>query len=519
MSIIKSGVTVASYTLLSRIFGLFRELVIANFFGTNMFADAVNTSFKFPNLFRRIFGEGALASVFVPIYSSDLIESETKATRFASEVFSLLIISLTILTALFQFFMPQIMGLIAPGFKDPKQFELSILLCRITIPYMLFISAAALLGGMMNSHRHFASFAFVPIILNIAIISSSMIKGDDTEKAIYVAIGILTGGILQFIFMVFSTRQVKIQYSFLSPKHLSADSYKFLRNMIPATIGSSVTQINLFVSQAIASFAPGAISILSYSDRIYQFPLSIIGICFGTVLLPSLSSLHKAGKKYEAIQLQTDAIKLSMFLSLACSAGIIALAHPIMHIIYERGEFTSLDTIKTAETIAIFSLGLPAFIIGKVITPIFYAKLDTKTPLKITTASIIFNIIANFLLIEDYQHLGISIGTTFASWFNVILLIIYCRKQKIKILSESIFFYLFKTIIASITMGVALHISLKYFEQFLYSDNSLIKFSTLLIIIASGATLYFLVSILFGIITKNDFKKLFKREKTSSSCT
>lgn len=512
MSIIKSGLVVAIFTFISRIFGLLREIVIGSFFGTNMFADCVNTAFKFPNLFRRIFGEGALASSFVPIYSSDLQVSEARGAKFASEVYTLLFVVLVVLTILIQIFMPQIMTLLAPGFaKDPAKFEMSILLCRITIPYMIFISMSALLGGMLNSHGRFFPFAFVPVILNITIMIACLFKGDDTAMAKYISIGILVGGLCQFLFMYASARQAKIEFKFVRLKTLSRDSWLFLKNMVPATIGSSVTQINLFISQAIASFSPGAISILSYSDRIYQFPLSIIGICFGTVLLPSLSALHKSGEKEEALKLQTKAIKLSLVLSFACVAGIISLAHPIMHIIYERGAFTSLDTIKTADTIAIFAIGLPAFIINKVLTPIFYARLDTRTPLIITIATILCNIIANLLLIKEYEHLGIAIGTSIASWFNVLLLISFCKIHKIQIVESSISKHIIKTLIACFAFSSMLKLIAGSISPILYSHSTLIKFSALLALVGFGIILYFAICFVLRIITRADLKKMFKR--------
>ncbi len=513
MSLLKSGFIVATLTFVSRIFGLVRELFIANYFGTNLYADAVNTAFKFPNLFRRIFGEGALASVFVPIYSSELQVDNNKAKIFASEIFTILTIFLTFLTIILQIFMPQILTIIAPGFiQDEDKFNLSVLLCRITTPYMLFISLAALIGGIENSHKRFASFAFVPIILNIFVILSCFFGIQEREKSIYVSSGIVVGGVFQLIFMYSACRVNGIKLNLIRPKKLSKDSFLFFKNMIPATIASSVTQLNLFVSQAIASFAPGAISILSYSDRIYQFPLSIIGICFGTILLPSLSAHYKKKEFEEAIKLQTQAIKLSLFLSLACMFGIISLAHQIMHVIYERGAFTEIDTMKTAETIAIFALGLPAFILNKVLTPILFSKLDTKTPMKITTITIICNIILNALLIKDFEHLGIAIGTTISSWVNIILLLTHFKRKKIDLLSEKIGIFILKVLVIGIIMSIFISLSANQLEQLIYNNTGILKFITLFVIIIFGSALYFGLAIISKIVTKDDLKRLFRKK-------
>jgi putative peptidoglycan lipid II flippase len=512
LSLFKSGLIVASLTFLSRIFGLIRELVIANFFGTNIYADAINTAFKFPNLFRRIFGEGALASVFVPIYASELQENKIKADFFASQIFTLLLISLVGLTILIEIFMPQILTILAPGFiSDPLKFTHSVLLCRITIPYMIFISLAALIGSIENSHNRFASFAFVPIILNIFVIISCFFGENEEKKTIFVSIGILAGGIFQFIFMYVIARFYGIKLNLSPLKKLSRDSILFFKNMIPATIASSVTQLNLFVSQAIASFAPGAISILSYSDRIYQFPLSIIGICFGTVLLPSLSAHYKNGDIDAASNLQTQAIKLSLFLSLACMFGIITLAHPIMHVIYERGAFTSSDTIKTAETIAIFALGLPAFILNKVLTPILFSKLDTRTPMKLTTITIVINIALNALLIKDFEHLGIALGTIISAWINIFLIVRHFRIRKINLLTEKIGIYVLKLLGLGVIMSICVLIASSQMSDLIYKSHGIVKFMSLSMVILFGFIIYFGAALYIKLITKDDIKKILKR--------
>lgn len=512
MSIIRSGFIIAIFTFISRVFGLVRELVVANFFGTTIYGDIINTAFRFPNLFRRIFGEGALSSVFVPIYSTELITEKKSASKFASEVYTMLFLLLIALTVIFIIFMPQIVLIIAPGFKRAnEQYDLAILLCRITIPYMILISMASLHGGIQNSHSRFGAYAFVPILLNIAIIISAFF-GDNLEfKSIYVACGIILGGILQFLYMQRITNKLDLKIQFIGLKNVSPNSIMFLKNMVPAIIGNSATQLNLFISSAIASFIPGTISILSYSDRIYQFPLSIIGICFSTVLLPTLSNLHKQKKFEEAIDVQTKAIKLSLFLSFACMFGIISLAHPIIHVIYERGIFSSIDTLKTAETIAIFALGLPAFIINKILTPVFFARLDTKTPLRITTITIAINIALNLLLIKNLEHVGIAIGTSLASWINVGLIIYYCKKSKIKLLSSSITSYIFKLIVACMVMSAIL-LQLVIFLPFLiYDGNYITKFLSLIIFISIGATMLIGMSQIMGIIAFHEMKYLFRR--------
>lgn len=512
MSYLRSGLIVGLFTLLSRIFGLVRELVIANFFGTNMYADALNTAFKFPNLFRRIFGEGALSSVFIPIYSEKLNTSKQEATQFASEIYSLLIISLSVICIIFIIFMPYIMYIVAPGFTTTgAKYEIAILLTRITMPYMIFISLAAMIGAIHHSHNKFGIFAIMPILLNITVIISCLINGDDKQKALYASYGILFGGVCQFIFMKISSRVLKIKFNFVSIKNLSKTTFRMLKNMLPAAMGSSVTQLNLFVSMSIASFVPGAISIISYADRIYQFPLSIIGICFGTILLPALSKEYSSKNYLKALDIQTKAIKLSLFLSIASAAGIMLLSKNIINVIYERGNFDTEDTIKTADTIFLFALGLPAFILNKVLTPVFYANKDAATPFRITFVTIIINIIANIILIWDFKHLGIAIGTIISAWINIFLTIIFLKKQNFKITNEPIKLYVLKLIISAALMCLAINqIEILLFKNFIHESN-IYKFLYLIIMIIFGGLAYLLSSIILKIISIKELMNMLSK--------
>jgi putative peptidoglycan lipid II flippase len=425
--LLRSGVTVALLTLLSRFFGLARELFIASTFGTTAIADCVNVAFKFPNLFRRIFGEGALSSVFIPIFNKKLLESRGSAKRFSGEVFSLLLIVLIILSICMQITMPYLMFGIAPGFyNQSEKFDLAVLLCRITTPYLVFISITAIFGGMTNSIKQFAAFAFTPIIMNLCVIIFTILLKNTLVPELGIAVSLILSGLLQVLFMYICLIRADLQFPFVI-KSKDKDVQKLLKNMGPATLSSGAQQLNLFISGSIASFLPGAVSILSYADRLYQLPLSVIGITFGTILLPTLSQIYKQGDFEEANFLQNKAIKIAISLSMPAMFGLIALAWPIIHLIYERGEFTSGDTNDTAYALAAFSFGLPAFVVAKIITPIFYANLDTKTPFKITLYSIAANIALNLVLMISLGYIGIAIGSVIAAWYNTWLL---CRYAK-----------------------------------------------------------------------------------------
>lgn len=497
MALFRSGFTVAGFTLLSRIFGLLRELFVASLFGTTSVADSVNVAFKLPNLFRRIFGEGALSTVFIPIFNEKLLQSDQVAKRFAGEIFTLLLVTLVLIVALMQISMPYLMFLISPGFyEDQGKFDLTVLLCRITMPYLIFVSITALFGGILNSVSKFAAFAFSPVILSLVVISFTFLVKGRLQDSISISLSLIIAGVLQVLFMFVCLSKAGLTFP-LTIKSSDKDVRKFLINMIPATISAGVGQLNLFISQSIASFIPGAVSILYYADRIYQFPLSIIGISFGTILLPELSRLYKTSDLNGANITQNKAIKIGLFLSIPSAIGIILLSQPIIHIIYERGAFTSLDTIKTANAISAFAFGLPAFILAKILTPIFYANQDTKTPLKITVHTLVANIVLNVILMIPFSHVGIALGTSIAAWYNVFLLFNYANKQKKLKLHKSLKSFGIKILLSCFVMSIVIFIIRDYYEIYFYSKNLFVKALTLGFTVTCASGAFFGTSLYF----------------------
>ncbi len=496
---LKSGLIVALLTLLSRFFGLAREFFIAYIFGTSQTADCVNVAFKFPNLFRRIFGEGALSSVFIPIYNTKLQTSENEAKKFSGEVFTLLLTALIFITIIIEIFMPYLMVLIAPGFyNDKDKFELSIILCRITTPYLIFISITAFLGAILNSVRKFAAFAFTPVIMNICIIAITMFLNEQYAAHYNICYALIIAGILQILFMVFCLYQA--QLTFKAKWNLQDESViKLLKNMGPATLSSGAQQLSLFITQSIASFLPGAIAILSYADRLYQLPLALIGITFSTILLPELSKIYKEKNYVQANILQNKAIQFSLLLSLPATFGLFAMSHPIIHLIYERGQFSSADTAVTAQVLAWFSLGLPAYILAKIITPIYYANLDTKTPMNITFISLIINIILNITLMIPFGINGLALGSSIAAWINVYLLYIYSKQYGDFTITLQTKLFAFKALIASIFMVGFINFVSFYYSEYYYIDKSILKIMFIFGTITFSIFIFILFVYLFGI--------------------
>lgn len=500
-SLFKSGFIIAIFTFASRVLGLFRELFVADLFGTTNLADSVNVAFKLPNLFRRIFAEGALSSVFVPMYTERINKDAEEAKQFSSKIFGAILSLIILIVIIFELFMPNLMFIFAPGFhEDAEKFKITVLLCRITMPYLLFISTAALMGGMLNSVSKFASFAATPIIMNIGIILITLILQPSYDNEIAISIAIVLAGFFQVIFMYLSLRKAGLKLNISDFKFKEVK--EFFAKMFPASATYGVAQVNLFISQAIASFIQGGISILSYAERLYQFPLSILGIAFGTVLLPTLSRHFKNNEKEAAFKTSAQATKFAIFLSLPVAAGLAALAHPIIHIIYERGAFTATDTTKVAMVLQVYCIGLPAYILNKIIMPCFYANGEMKAPFRISIATYGINTLLNVILMQFFGILGIALGVSLAAWADVYLLIRFATKLGYYPKEwPGIFKFIIKSIIATIIMSVFV-IGISFlFSQFYYYQNNITQALYLSFVILLGAIIYFICSLLFNIVS------------------
>lgn len=509
MSIFRSGLAVAFFTFLSRIAGLVRELYLAYLFGSSLQADCVNVALKFPNLFRRIFAEGAMASVFVPIYSKRMLLNNLNANQFANQILSLLLLILIIMTVVMQIFMPQIMLLLAPGFSaSSEKFELAVMLCRITTPYLIFISVCALFGGMLNSRGRFTPFAATPIILNLVIIIGCFIQSSYVGKPLTISIAIILAGVLQLAFMYYYIRQSGIEI-LLTSEFVSSDNLHLIKQMGPAILNAGMTQISLFVSLSIASFIEGAISILSYAERIYQFPLSLIGTAFATVLLPEMSKLYSAKDLEKAGLTQQNALKFALYICVPCSVGIWALSDFIICAIYMRGAFTADDCILTADCLSAFSFGLSAFILNKIFTPIFYANDDQKTPLKITIYSLIINIILNILFARFYGAVGIAIGSSAAAWIGVLMLYVSVKNKYGFSIGDQNWYFIFKILISAAIMAAVVLFAKEFFIQY-YANKTSQQILQLLCLVLTGLCSYCAASFALGLISITQIRQLFR---------
>lgn len=428
MSLLKAGVTVGGLTMVSRVLGFFRDVLIAMALGTGPVADAFFVAFRFPNLFRRLFAEGAFNSAFVPLFSKRLEgEGAEPARQFAIAVLSVLITALAIVTAIAEMSMPWLMVIIAPGFlEDPQKYDLAVLLTRIAFPYLLFMSLTAMISGVLNSLGRFAAAAAAPILLNVILIAALIaIAGlglsNSRQAGIILVWGVAFAGFAQALTLWIASRRAGMALGFTRPR-LTPGVRKLVRLGIPGVIAGGITQINLLIGTIIASLQASAVAWLYYADRIYQLPLGVIGVAIGVVLLPDLSRRLRVGDGDGIQSSQNRALELSMLLTIPAAAALIAMPLPIIQTLFERGAFAAADTQAAAAALAAFAPGLPAFVLIKVFSPGFFAREDTRTPMIFAGISVAVNITGSLALFFVIGHVGIAIATTLAGWINAALL-------------------------------------------------------------------------------------------------
>lgn len=434
MSLYRNFLSVGGLTLVSRIAGFARDALMAAVLGIGPAADAFNAAFRFPNLFRRLFAEGAFNTAFVPMFSTALeTQGEEAAKLLASRIMSWLVAAILVVTVLAEIFMEPIMRVFVPGFDDPEKFALTVYLSRIMFPYLACMSLMAAYAGILNTLGRFFASAFAPVILNIVNIAALvplaiLVLEDKADIAFWVAIATLLGGVAQLALVYGAVRRANFVPRLGIPWP-NAEVRRFWLLAIPAILAGGITQINILVGTAIASSAPNAISILSYADRLYQLPLGIIGIAIGTVLLPELSRHLSAGRNAEASQSQDQSLLLSMLLSMPAAAALAALSVPIVRVLFERGAFDAAATVPVAQALVGYAWGLPAFVLIRVLQPGFFSRKDTVTPTIFAGLSVLANIGISLWLFPSLQHVGIALATTISSWLNAVLLALFLARR------------------------------------------------------------------------------------------
>lgn len=419
---LKGILTVGGWTLGSRVLGFARDMLIAALLGAGPVADAFFVANRLPNLFRRLFGEGAFSAAFVPAFSGMLeVEGKAAAQAFASQAASVLAFWLVGLTVLAELFMPWVVAGIAPGFEsDPAKFALAVTLCRITFPYMPLICLAALASGVLNGLDRFAAAAAAPMLYNIVSIGFMLGLAHVLPTAGHaLALGVSVSGVVQLTVLVWAARRAGIALSLPRPR-LSAPMRLLLRRMGPGLVGAGVTQLNLAVDVIIGSLLPaGTVSVLYYADRVNQLPLGVIGVAVGTALLPTLSRQALAGQAQAAIASLNRALEYAVLLTLPAAIALLVVGGPVIEVLFRRGAFDHGHVVLTGQALGAYAVGLPAFVLVKVLVPGFFARGDTATPVKVGMAVVALNLALNLAFMRPLQHLGPPLASSLAAWVNV----------------------------------------------------------------------------------------------------
>ena len=504
MNLIKSTGTFSFFTIISRLLGYMRDILIAVFLGAGPLADAFFVAFRIPNTFRRLFSEGTFNAAFVPSYSS--INNKKKSENFANNIFSLLILGLLSLVFLIEIFMPIFVFLIAPGFEgDNSKMELAITLTRITFPFLLFVSLASFLSAILNSHNKFAAASAAPIILNIFLILVLVFgKILDDQLVYYLSYAVTISGITQFIFLYFFVKKnykPKFKFSFKIDEKIKL----FFKKLLPSIFSSGVTQINILVGTIIASFQASAVSYLYYADRIYQINLAIAGIAIGTVILPQLSK-HVQNKKKEKIHLiQNKALELSLFLSIPAAIALLIASEEIISSLFGYGSFDQESVKKSAQALFYFGLGLPAFSLIKIFSTFFFARHETKIPFYISLISVLLNIFISIIFFKEIGFLIIPIATTISSWFNAISLFIILKNKKLFNFNLIFINRFIRILIVSFVMGISFNYLINFFsDKFIYEEA--LKSVYLISLVIFGFTFYILLAILIKAFKISDIR-------------
>lgn len=518
MSLLKSAATVGGFTLISRVLGFFRDQLIAFTLGTGFVAEAFFVAQRFPNLFRALFAEGAFNNAFVPLFAKRIEgDGEAKARDFAIEVFSILLAWLLLFSAAAMIAMPVVIYIIAPGFSgDNERFALAVGLTRICFPYLLFMSLTALQSGVLNSLHRFTAAAAAPILLNLVMIASNVVAwmfatGNTPATGYIFAWGIFAAGIAQYSLLAIACRRAGMR---LVPRWptLTPDVKRVIALSVPGIVSGGIMQINLVIATMLATTIEGAVAYLYYADRLYQLPLGVIGVAIGVVLLPDLARKLRAGNEAGALQSQNRALELSLFLTLPAAFALMAIPAPIIHTVFEHGAFSRADTLSVAPAVLAFAIGLPAFSMTKVFQPGFYAREDTKTPMRFAIISVVVNVAMSVILSQWLGHVGIALATSVAAWVNCGQLAYTLSKRGLFSLDERSRRRLPRIAASALVMG-ALLLGGSWFLRGNYAEGAgfIAAAWGLLLLVAGGIFSYFATAHLSGAMQIGEIRSMLKR--------
>lgn len=523
MSLFKSVAAFGGLTLVSRITGFLRDMVLANFLGAGAVSDAFVVAFKLPNLFRSLFAEGAFTSAFVPLFSQKLVtEGKKRSIFFAAQAISVLVLFVGVFVLLFELLMPWVVEVLAPGFRsEPEKIELATQLCRITFPFLLLISLVSFQGGILNSFEKFAAPASAPIILNLMMIFAVFLFVPFTPTPAHgFALGITSAGLLEVLWLRYFLRKLGIKiHPYLHIKKIlqNPEIKTLFKRIAPGVVGAGIYQINMAVDTILVSLVgTGAISWLYYANRLQQLPLGVIGAAISVALLPILSKYLKEQQIDEARRTQDKAVEYGLLLSLPAAVLLIVLSEPIVSLLFQHGKFLPEDAVKTAYAVIAYSVGLPCYVMTKALMPNFFARGDTVTPVKYSAVVFMTNLVFILLLMHTYGHIGIACATTIAAFVSLLQYVIGLKKRGYWQFSRQLTGKICRIILVSFLTGAAVYgcrVMLNDFSpDWIYGSKWLLLFW--LSSLGIFALAFFLISAkIFKVIDFGDILRLVRRKK------
>jgi len=502
--------TVGGLTLVSRLSGFVRDVIMAAILGAGPLADAFFVAFRLPNHFRAIFAEGAFAAAFVPAYARTLEQAGLPAAKlFADRIASALILINLVLLGVALLFTPEVVSVLAPGLSDdPERFDLAVALTRITFPYLALVSLQTLFSGILNANNRFATAASAPILLNLSLIATLLLAPYFPDAGHAAAWGVLIAGVLQ-VLVVGGDAETHGYGLRLRLPRFDPETRRFLKALGPAIIGAGGVQLALFADTLIASYLPtGALSALYYADRINQLPIGVVGIAVGTVLLPEMSRRLAAGDTAGAASAQARGIQLALLLTIPCAAAAIAIPDLIMRALFARGAFTAEDALAAGHTLAAYSLGLIPFVLLRSFTAPFYARGDTATPVKAALLAAAVNVGLKVVLMGPLAQVGLALATSVGAWINLVLLAILARRQGFAVSGAAIGGPVTKLAVIGAIFAAALFAGAMGLDTALSGLPMFRDETALGILVALGGVLYF--AMVFLILGRRWFRGLLK---------
>ncbi len=518
--LIRSSAIFAGLTLISRVMGLARDLVITARLGASqtIAADAYYTALAFPNLFRRIFAEGAFAAAFVPGYSGKLAaEGEAEANRYAADALATVAAATVAVTILCQLAMPWLMYLINPGFADdPAKFKLAIVLTQITMPYLPCMAIAALFSGVLNARGRFIVSGFYPTILNVVMLAIVLPQHEPVAAAYAASWGVLVAGVGQAALCAWAARKAGGRIRLVRPR-LTPEMKAMVRLAVPAAIANSATQINIFISGILASQVDGLRVWMNVADRLYQLPMSLVGVAIGVALLPRLAGAFRTGDAADTQAAMDQGLVWGLALSLPAAAALMAMPTWLIDGLFTRDQFVTADAVATGRLLFHYAWGVPAFVLLRVLQPAFFARGDTKTPMRFSLISVAVNIALGVGLFHLVGYWGIAAATSIAAWITVAQMWIALGRRGVYRPSATALFRIGRVAAASVMLGGLLALAAHFRTEIqapLSSANLPAKELGILALSALGLGLYPVLLFAFGGVTPSEAKALLRRRRS-----